>query len=264
MLSTSEREQFTEQGYVIVEAAVEPGLMTPLREAAARIADRTRRGDWPHFRAVGDGDVWGVQHLLHPDLGEPVFADYMASNPVLEVACDLLQGDLRLGLVNMLCNPAHRDFAIGWHRDMLPEELAPEEEVKRLAGYEGGVQWNTALYDDSCLLIVPASHRRAATAEEREVQFRRPMDSLTHQMVVNLKAGQGVYYNSQLIHRGIYPSSQPRATLHAALTRADAMQFANHYTTVQWMEAPGFRESLPARLLPLYDRWREFGKELGV
>jgi ectoine hydroxylase-related dioxygenase (phytanoyl-CoA dioxygenase family) len=262
MLSKAQVRQFVEEGYVIVDEAVEPRLLEPLRAAAGRVTEKTRSGAWPHRRAAGD-DIWGVSHLMHPDLGEPVFAEYMASEPVLGVASTLLGPALRLSLVNMLVNPATRDFAIGWHRDLIRQELPPEEEAAILARHQDGVQWNTALYDEACLLIVPASHRRAATPAERDVQFRRPMDPMPGEMAVTLKAGQGVYYNSQLLHRGIYPAGQRRETLHACLHRYPSAEIHPlHYKAVQWLETPGFRDTLPARLLPLYDNWLAFAEEV--
>jgi len=76
---------------------------------------------------------------------------------------------------------------------------------------------------------------------------------------VQLQAGQGVYYNSQLLHRGVYPAGQRRETLHACLHRYpsdELLPFQYHF--VRWMENPSFRGTLPERLLPLYDNWLEF------
>ena len=265
MLTRSPQEQFQREGYVVVDHAVEPGLLEPLREAAGRVIARTRSADWPHRRDVpgSGGDIWGLSHLLHPDLGEPVFAEYMASGPVLDVCRDLLGPDLRLGLVNMLVHPERADYAIGWHRDMLREEMPPDQEAEALGHVHGILQWNTALYDDACLRIVPGSHRRAATPEERAVLYGAPMEAMPGEQTVSLKAGQGVYYNFLLLHRGIYPHGQPRATLHAALTSVDAEpRFRFHYDAVRWMETtPDFRESLPPALHPLYDYWLRFGQE---
>lgn len=262
-LTPAQREQFIQEGYLIIEQAVEPHLLEPLRAAAGRVTDTTRAGQWPHRRSAGDDDIWGVNHLMHPELGEPVFAEYMASEPVLDVAAALLGPSLRLSLVNILVNPAKRDFAIGWHRDLLRQEVPPEEEVAILARHQDGVQWNTALYDEACLRIVPGSHRRPATAEEREVQFRRPMEPMPGELIVELKAGQGVYYNSQLLHRGVYPAGRRRETLHACLHRHPSDELTPlHYHAVRWLETPGFRETLPERLLPLYDNWVAFAEEI--
>src|SRR5205807_424113 len=155
---------------------------------------------------------------------------------------------LRLELVNMLVNPARRDFAIGWHRDLLRQELPPEEELAHLSQLHDGIQWNTALYDEACLSIVPGTHRRCATPEEREIQFRHPMEPMPGEMAVALKSGQGVYYNSQLIHRGIYPCAQQRETIHACLHVAGSAAHRNYYyASLNWMDIPGFRDRLPER-----------------
>jgi hypothetical protein len=255
MLTDEQLSQFETDGYVTIEEAVEPRLLEPLRAAAERVTERTRRGEWPHRRGAPEGDVWGVQNLLHPDLEEPVFAEYMATDAVLEVARGLLRDDVRLGLVNLLVNPSKADFEIEWHRDMIRRELPPEEEVRELNRFMDTVQWNTALYDDPCLLIVPASHNRASTPEERDAQFRRPMVPLPHQRVVELKAGQGVYYNNLLIHRGVYPSGRKRATLHAALARAETREYDIDLDYLSWMAEPSFREAVPGRLSPVYENW---------
>jgi hypothetical protein len=35
-------------------------------------------------------DVWGVQHLMHPALQEPVFAEWYGSSDVQQAVCQLL------------------------------------------------------------------------------------------------------------------------------------------------------------------------------
>jgi ectoine hydroxylase-related dioxygenase (phytanoyl-CoA dioxygenase family) len=262
-LTPAQREQFIQEGYVLIEEAVEPHLREPLRAAAGRVTEKTRSGEWPHQGDAGDGDIWGVNHLLHPDLGEPVFAEYMASDPVLDLAAEQLGPSLRLSLVSMFVNPAKRDFAFGWHRDGLRREVPPEEEEAILARPQDSVQWNTALYDEACFLVVPGSHRRAATAEERDIQFRRPMEAMSGEMTVPLEAGQAVYYHSQLLHRNVYPAGRRRETLHAILHRhpsEEALPFYYHF--VRWLEAPGVRATLPPRLLPLYDNWLALAEEV--
>jgi hypothetical protein len=264
MLSATQLRQFHEEGFVIVDSAVEPEMLDTLRAATARVTARTREGGWPHKRRAGEDDIWGVSHLLHPELEEPIFAEYMASAPVLDVAADLLgTSHLRLELVNMLVNPARRDFAIGWHRDLLRQELPPEEELAALSQLQDGIQWNTALYEEACLYIVPGTHRRCATPEEREIQFRRPMEPIPGELAVALKPGQGVYYNAQLLHRGIYPATQQRETIHACLHLAGSAAHRNYYyESLRWMDTPGFGDRLPERLRPLYDNWLRDVSEL--
>jgi hypothetical protein len=45
-------------------------------------------------------DVWGVQHLLNPELGEPIFAEWYGSEEMINAVCELLEvkpNELQLG-----------------------------------------------------------------------------------------------------------------------------------------------------------------------
>ncbi|MBI4530360.1 MAG: phytanoyl-CoA dioxygenase family protein [Candidatus Latescibacteria bacterium] len=269
MLTESQIQRFKEQGYLIIDNAIPDGMLEPLREATGRVTEKTRRGEWPYKRDAGDGDIWGVSHLLHLDLCEPVFAEYIASPVVIDVVGDLLKippedraKKLQLELVNMLVNPAKHDYEIGWHRDLVRADLPPEEEVAELVKLQHGVQWNTALYDEACLHIVQASHLRPKTEEEREIVFSRPKDPMPNQMAVELRAGQGVYYNANLLHRGVYRKDQQRETLHCCMGSVDGALLRPHlHGGLTWMEMPGFRETLPERLIPLYDNFVRMAEE---
>jgi len=269
MLSQQQLEHFAAQGYLLIDSAVSPDLFDPLRQATARVTARTRRGEWPYKRDAGDGDIWGVSHLLHPDLGEEVFARYMATPEVLDVAADLLSvprsdkhQHLQLELVNMLVNPGAHDHEIGWHRDLLRQDLPPAEEVTRLRELQNAIQWNTALYDEACLHIVPASHLRAKTPAERDIVFNRPTDSLPGQLAVELKAGQGVYYNANLLHRGVYERARQRETLHCCMGLIDGSSVRTYvYQTMAWMDDPDFGLTLPKVLRPLHDNFRKMAAQ---
>ena len=102
---------YDQQGYVVV-----PGLLDPehkntseLEEACERIIALTRAGSWPHRRTVGkqfppygdeNSDSWGVQHVMHPDLGEPAFVQWYTSSNLLAIVTELLgcqETDLQMG-----------------------------------------------------------------------------------------------------------------------------------------------------------------------
>ncbi|MBM3263481.1 MAG: phytanoyl-CoA dioxygenase family protein [candidate division Zixibacteria bacterium] len=267
MLSYNDLLHYHDEGYVLIERAVPEGMLMPLRAAGQRITERTRRGDWPHKRAIGDEDIWGRSDLLRPEAGEPVFSEYMASAVVLETVAALLgvssgqDTPLQLELVNMLVNPVHRDFEIGWHRDLVPTTLPPEEEYARLLEIRHGVQWNTALYDDVCLRIVPGSHIRASTEQERDIVQHRSFDPMPNEIVVRLEAGQGVYYNANLLHRVVYAKDRRRETIHACIGTVDGAPLRGDlYTWLSWMCAPEFEETLPSCLRPLYENFVRMAK----
>jgi len=131
------------------------------------------------------------------------------------------------------------------------------------------IVFSSALYTDTCLYIVPGSHKEVRTPEQRkrsETQDppKDPMDMpgavrLTLQRKSNQymrtyipsdlsEAGETVFYNSNILHCATYDSSAPRATLHGCIgdirggsTRArNVLQHG-----LEWMKSDDFKESLP-------------------
>lgn len=97
---------YEELGYVILPspALLSPNDLVSLREAAERIITKTRAGEWKRRRIVGRQfppfdteeerpDVWGVQHIMHYELGEPSFAQWYGSQESVQAMAFLLGCD---------------------------------------------------------------------------------------------------------------------------------------------------------------------------
>lgn len=118
----------------------------------------------------------------------------------------------------MLVRP-DKDFALSWHRDDIPATCSAEEERERLvpateARYH--TQWNLSLVDnDTSLVLVPKSHTRARTDEERAADLFEP--NMPGQLVVQLNAGDVAFYDNNILHRGVYSSKRERTTLHGSV-----------------------------------------------
>lgn len=91
---------YDKQGFVIIPYLVSEDERPELEAACDRVIARTRDGSWAHRRTVGkqfppygeaNPDSWGVQHAMHPDLGEASFVRWYTSLAVTEVARELLQ-----------------------------------------------------------------------------------------------------------------------------------------------------------------------------
>lgn len=100
---------YDEQGYVVVPGLIPQEDWKELEAACQRVIQKTRDGTWPHRRTVGkqfppfdddNPDSWGVQHVMHPQLSEPVFGKWYTSQALLEVVKELLgcsDEELQLG-----------------------------------------------------------------------------------------------------------------------------------------------------------------------
>lgn len=218
------------QGFVIIRQILNPSELHTLREAAARATSLARSGQWPHIRTVGKqfppwdtvpgpGGIWGVQGLLDPALpGHDAFAASYFGEAVLGVAKELMgcgDADLVMELFNMLVRPG-RDFELRWHRDDVPPEATAEAEMARLREPEWHTQWNLALLDDDdSLVVVPGSQARARSEAERAADPYEP--DLPGQVVVHLDAGDVVFYNNNILHRGVYDARRERMSLHGSV-----------------------------------------------
>jgi hypothetical protein len=242
-------------GFVVIPSLLSSEEVSSLREAATKATTMTRAGNWPFFRTVpkqfppwpktappaSEGGIWGVQHLLHPEMpGREQFAKFYFSDKVLRVVEELLgvqaptsddddddpsKEPLVMELFNLLVAPETRDFELRWHRDDIPETASPEQELESLhakspQGKQSHAQYNLALCPDTSLIVVPGSHRRVRTETERNADPYEP--SLPNQLVVKLNPGDAVFYDSNILHRGVYkpnPASgeETRLTLHGSI-----------------------------------------------
>ena len=142
----------------------------------------------------GNGNIEGV---LAPEYGEPAFAEYLASDPLLNYAMDIRGKELRLGWITLCANPPGYDT--GWHRDLGPaKDNTYDEEMALLSRPMIGLRYQVALVDDPCLWLVPGSHRRYRTEEERQtalIECARHLtrDAMTH--VLGLEKGSMIVFH---------------------------------------------------------------------
>lgn len=250
------RAALSTDGFVVIRSLLSQEKLAALRAATASTIALARSGAWPHIRTVpkqfppwpstppDDGaGIWGVQHLLHPDLpGHDAYATAYFDAGVMGVARALLSSaaaaddddqitddDLVMELWNLLVGVTGRDFELRWHRDDVPATLSAADEARALgldAHWHCGnnppgkhaapahAQWNLALYDDESLVVVPGSHRRPRTDDERAADpFAPELPAMRH---VRLGPGDVVFYDNNILHRGIYRKGVERATLHGS------------------------------------------------
>ncbi|KAF9807774.1 hypothetical protein IEO21_08050 [Rhodonia placenta] len=269
----STKQIYNDQGFIIVRDLIPVDSRKSLEEAADRAIARTRSGSWKLRRTVGrqfppygddDPDSWGVQHVMHPELREPAFAQWYTSDPLVNVVKELLgcqEDELQMELFNMLINPESHAFALRWHRDDVRESAADDEEWTALGIWHHGVQIYRALYTDSCLYVVPGSHKVPRTPAQRAHSSTldpptNPMD-MPGAIQVTLQPGETVFYNNNILHCATYDPKQRRATLHASMgdTRGGATRARNVLQHgLMWMKEAHFRESLNERGRVMLDR----------
>jgi ectoine hydroxylase-related dioxygenase (phytanoyl-CoA dioxygenase family) len=224
----------TQDGFVLIRQAIKEPQLTQLREAGRKATEAARAGKWPYIRTLPkqfppwssdpSAGIWGVQHLMHPDMpSSQLFAESYFNDGIMDIVKELLSyggkqctdDDLVMELYNMLVRPDD-DFELRWHRDDIPATATAEEELERLVGHEAWhCQWNLALYNDRSLVVVPKSHKRARTEEERNAH---PYEkTITDMLFVEMQPGDVVFYDNNILHRGVYSKDVERMTLHGSV-----------------------------------------------
>ena len=201
-----------------------------------------------------------MQHLLHPACPvRDTFAEVYFSDCVLGVIKAVLElapgaaGDdeLVMELFNLLVSPA-KDFELVWHRDDVRPDVSIEEEARVLeekapGGRQLHAQYNIALFEDESLVVVPGSHRRVRTEVERSADPRE--GNMPGQMVVKLKPGDAVFYDSNILHRGVYRGvdvgrDAERMTLHGSVGLAghghERARAVLQHSVGEWVERAQF------------------------
>lgn len=212
-----------------------------------------------------------MQHLLHPsNPSHDLFARSYFDAELLKYVAALIEceeDELTMELYNMLVRP-DRDFELRWHRDDIPASATPEEEEERLKRPGWHAQWNLALWDDSSLVLVPGSHRRARTEAEKSADpFAK---DLPGQVTVKLKAGEVAFYNNNILHRGVYDCTKERMTLHGSIgtVKAGSERARNvlQHGVGDWAKEDDFSgldERMRERALRMRERLVELGKKSG-
>lgn len=257
-------QEYRDDGYFIVDDAVEKDLLEELGQALRRAADKVRSGAVvEHAGAISTMGKGTEPHILMglmaPEYGEPCFAQYLVCEALQKYARLIIGPEQRLGWVVGFATRQIANYDSGWHRDTggQTRNAAYEEEMEILRTHRKNMlKFHLAVEDDPCLWLVPGSHRRYRSAIEHEFLTGERKGDLPGTVQMDLKRGQTVFWNGNTIHRGIAPAGMvERWNLTGSLVRHenDREELDERF---KWRLADKVRDSLPAAVLPLYDNWR--------
>ena len=292
MKHSTHLECLNRDGFVVIPSILSNAEIEDLRAARSKAIALTLAGKWPYVRTVhkqfppwplnvqedstSPPSIWGIQHLLHPHLPtSPAFIPSYFHPRIIAVVKELLQctdDELLLGLYNLLIRPTNtnEDFELRWHRDGVASNATAEEELAKVDEQASQAQWNLALYDDESLIVIPGSHSRPRTEAERSAgEYETGLEG---EMRVELKPGDVVFYNNNILHRGYYDVRRERVTLHGnmahirsgalkaeSLARHGASDFVKHVdlSVLGEGEKRDRAEGMRGRIVVLGEQMRE-------
>ena len=263
------RDQFLEQGYLILRNVIPPDQLDALRTSYEVVLNR-QRSIWTQERIQADpaGGIWESSPQPRLKLNatkkniSALIDDKTANTVELwlhENTCGASSHlmdvpDAAVTEMYLLCNPIRDHGPANWHRDIHPIDTAPLEGYIRDIEESGPsyVQWNIPLYDDDVLWVVPGSHLRLNTMEEDRQLLANDCIPLPDSVQTTLSAGDGVVYITPILHWGSNYSTKLRRTIHGGFARWNRTYYEN-LSFVQQL-APWARD--------IFERWTKGSSEM--
>jgi ectoine hydroxylase-related dioxygenase (phytanoyl-CoA dioxygenase family) len=255
-------DHYNSQGYMIVDDLADGEMLQRLLRASERAKAKVRAGEvdvYTHWATKDNKEPWAIRGILAPEFDETVFAEHMLSDSIMKYVHYFLGTELRLGSILIFTNPYHKDWGLGWHRDLGKQERdgSYDQEMTILNKPQFGMRWQLALVDDACLMLVPGSHRRYRTDHERECLINDGHADIPGQMAIDLKAGQAAIWNGNTIHRSVIKKDVERLTIAGSWSQnRDSDEPEETDVRFTWRLKDSVRAHLPQKMHIHYDRWR--------
>lgn len=226
------RNEYMVEGYTILRGVIPPTLLSDLRVETDKAREIARRRGGPQAQRL-------QPVYAYDEINSQPFRDFLGLPGMRATVEGILGADHhQTDIMGVLLEPAENAWCTHWHRDW--GYNAPHvkldaffQSVTNMAMHN---QLNGALYDDHSLWVVPRSHSREDTAEERAAfpiipppgpvlnsemtATEREHACLTYArhmpgaVPVLLFAGDVAFYRACQWHIGNYVPYLRRATLH--------------------------------------------------
>lgn len=262
MLSEEKQVFFKENGYLVVEGAFAGDRLAVLRATAGEIRDRVRERQpdgtryWPgSAKEMENGPergryTWGVNEIIRSELFDPAIVNGIGDDAVADTVEGLLEEPRVWGL-KILWAPIASEYDLVWHRDLGDQY---SDLVQYKPDRNDHVQFNAALEPDSSFIVIPGSHRRVLTDEER-AELRTGTAELPGQIRVELNPGDIVFMDAHAYHRGHAEAGAPRLSLHySAQAQWVPLKPWGKPEDFAWQTSDAFLDQLTPRTRAFYER----------
>jgi len=268
MNTKSAQQQFREEGYLIYPGVFAGKELERLLAACNRVLDQhTQVWDREH----PNEDFNNMRHVNDPRWHQAGLDDFkLIMETVADPRClgpveQIFQEPSLFRCTSYFVNPRRTSWEGEWHRDTQFGAKDEEEEkatLKKMANSPiilDGVQFQIPLVDSDDIEYVPYSAARFDSPEE---YYIRCADNRSHQrdgnmpnaLRVPLKAGDGVIFNANGLHRGRYHTDKLRRTLMLTYTPLSS-PCADFFSDQPWFTEPGHLDCLSPRAKAFFNEF---------
>lgn len=235
VLTNAQRDQFFEEGAVVVEGAIPETWLKRLRAASDEIIERSRavsESDGQYILEPGHSATSPrLKRLSSPIDHHPAFWDFTSSSPAVEAAADLVGPDVKYHHSKLNFKWAKGGMKFDWHQDI---QAWPHTDYSPVT---------VGLYLEDCgmeqgpLIAIRGSHDgplHSMYDDNRNWVLSIPEDRIDMDKASHLTgaAGSMVMLNCRTIH-GSAPNLSDRSRLFLLLVYSSADSFPYGFSPIQ-------------------------------
>ncbi|MDH3689529.1 MAG: phytanoyl-CoA dioxygenase family protein [Gammaproteobacteria bacterium] len=204
MISAQQVNAYRDNGYLVVENAIEPTLLERLRKATAEFIERSREvsvSDSIYDIGLGHSpDRPVVRRLKNPHQQHCVYDQAMRSPRLVSIVKALLGTDVRFDHSKLNFKPLGGDAAVEWHQDWA---FYPHTNDDILAV---GVMLQDCDLENGPLMVIPGSHKGPIYDHHHNGYFVGALDPndadavIGNAVALTGKAGSASFHHVRTIH----------------------------------------------------------------
>lgn len=132
---------------------------------------------------------------------------FITSKQIVKICETLFKSDYYFLNTQIFFNPSHLDQRPYWHRDIQYMGISEEEQKKRILK-DFVWHFRIPLEEDPGIWIVPGSHKRWDTEEERAIRLELGNhlydESMPSEILIPHHPGDLLVFSAHLLHKGVY------------------------------------------------------------
>ncbi len=254
MLTDEQIAGYRENGYALIENAIEPDALSAMQRATARLIERSREvSESNALFDLDEGhgpDTPRLTRIKLPHTRDAAFADVLYGARLTGMLHPLLGPDIRLHTSKLNTKAPGGGAAVEWHQDWA---FYPHTNDDILAV---GIMLEDVDEANGPLMIVPGTHRNPVLSHHRNGVFCGAIDPadplFERQKAVTItgKAGDMSIHHARVLH-GSAPNRSDRARklLFFELMAADAWPLMGVAGVYQGLSAPAMWERMQENIV---------------
>jgi Phytanoyl-CoA dioxygenase (PhyH) len=273
------RADWQRDGFLVLRNVVPPADIALLRAICDRVREQWRADSTPDSEPGGFAfgpKAWVLIHLNHPRYHRGRRDELLTllnaiAHPLgLAVLKSIYGADPLFMQMNYYMDPAGEGWPGVWHRDCQFFAGGDEKRVLELLLNEADpprdVHMHIPLIQTQATEVVPGSHKRDDTPEERHVRLHDSSSAnMPNALALALNPGDLAFFHVNTVHRGMYTHGVPRRTIAITYsnsahprppTREWMISSRGYAASYQpWFLRPGYLDGLGAEARAFFQRY---------